>query len=227
MRIRTWVCALVVSVATAGVAAADDAPGWGGWYGGAYGGYIFGDFQAEDPDHFETTGDFDDDGAMAGIYVGRRSQKANRTVIGFELTLPLFMEKGTAVDKEFYPDLVTYEGDPKLGAFGGVQVGKAMGSTLPYLFASVGVVSGEGKTFNVDENDAYSPGFVQSATATHFAWQAGAGLDCRAGAAWLIGARAAYFQATKADYTMPWNRPGPNKFGLNAVQVQFNVGRQF
>ena len=58
-------------------------------------------------------------------------------------------------------------------------------------------------------------------------WQAGAGLDCRAGAAWLIGARAAYFQATKADYTMPWNRPGPNKFGLNAVQVQFNVGRQF
>jgi opacity protein-like surface antigen len=215
---------LLGMVSGTGVAAAE---GWTGWYGGAYGGYIFGKLTSSDPDHFLTTGEFDDNGATAGIQIGRRTQNENNVVMGFELTIPLYTESGTAVDTVYFPGLVTYEGDPKLGALLGVQVGKASGRTLCLLSAAVGFMSAEGKTFIVDENDAYSPGFVQSASATHFVWQLGGGIERQVGTDWLIGARASYLKVAKADHTMSWNEPGPNEFGLNAAQVQFSIGKQF
>lgn len=227
MHIRRWILVAALSLATAGSAAAQDTANWSGWYGGGYGGYIFGKLTSNDPSHFTTTGEFDDNGATAGIYVGRRTQSANDMVLGFELVLPLFTETGSAVDTVFFPGLVRYEGDPKLGAFIGVHAGKATGKMLPLVFAEAGFMSAEGRTLNVDENDQYSPGFVQKASASHFVWKLGAGLDYRMGTNWMLGARGAYMKVGKADHTMSWNTPGPNEFGLNCTQLQVNVGRQF
>ncbi len=226
MVMRTLMLLAVLSFGAATLAHADDSS-WSGLYGGAYGGYIFGKLTSSDPAHFQTTGEFDDNGATAGIVLGHRKQNDRNVVLGFELVIPLYTEKGTAVDTVYFPGLVTYEGDPQLGALVGVQVGKASGRTLCLLSAAAGFMRAKGRTFNVDENDAYSPGFVQESEATHFLWQLGGGVERRVGTDWMVGARAAYMKVGKADHTVPWNEPGPNEFGLNAAQVQFTIGKQF
>lgn len=89
---------------------------------------------------------------------------------------------------------------------------------------AVGITSVDGKTYNVDLDENYSPGFEQSAVATHFIWQLGAGIDYRVSPVITLGARVAAFTGAKADHTMPWNEPGPNEFGYESVLVQLNLG---
>jgi hypothetical protein len=48
------------------------------------------------------------------------------------------------------------------------SVGRAMGKALPYAFGAAGFTNVDGNTLNVDLSQSYSPGFVQSAAATHF-----------------------------------------------------------
>lgn len=79
----------------------------------------------------------------------------------------------------------------------------------------------------MDENDLYSEGAVQSAAATHFVWQLGAGMDYQVSQVVFLGIRIGAFVAARADHTMPWNEPGPNNFGYNSFLVQVNGGYRF
>jgi hypothetical protein len=212
-------CALL-----SGVAQAEDNANWSGWRVGAFGGNLWGKVNSNDPTHEQTTGDYKDDGGIAGVYGGWRHQNAKNLVVGLELNVPFYVFTGSAVDTVYFPGLVKYEAKSKAGAFLGVNVGKAMGKALPYLHGAIGFARIDGRTLNVDDNDAYSPGFVQSATATHLMWQAGGGLDYQLGAKWLAGVRVVAFIGDRADHTMSWNEPGPNEFGYKATLLQFNVG---
>ena len=42
-----------------------------------------------------------------------------------------------------------------------------------------------------------------------------------------VGGRVAAFMGTRADHTMSWNEPGPNKFGYRAALLQLNLGYGF
>jgi opacity protein-like surface antigen len=198
-----------------------------GWYVGAYGGYISGELNSNDPSHKESTGDYNDDSPMAGIFGGYDWNYDNDWIAGVELMIPLYIEKGTAVDKQYYPDLVTYEASYRFALLLAAKWGHSFGNALPYLFGAIGFVNAEGKTFNVDNNDNYSPGFEQSAAATHFVWQLGAGFDYQISKVWFLAARVAAFIAAQADHTMPWNEPGPNLFGYDSILMQINVGYRF
>ncbi len=200
---------------------------WTGWYGGAFGGYVSGELNSDNPDHKASTGDYDDDSPMFGVSVGYNRQFTSRWVAGFEVILPLYMQKGTAVDKVWFPDLVTYEATFRYGLIVAVKGGKSFGKALPYAFGAIGITDVNGKTYNVDEDENYSPGFEQSAAATHFIWQLGAGVDYMVSEKMFLGARVAAFTGAKADHTMPWNEPGPNEFGYDSVLLQLNFGYRF
>lgn len=200
---------------------------WTGWHAGAFGSYVSGKLNSNDPAHEESTGDYDDDGPLAGICVGYHRQYGNDWVAGAEVMLPLYMEKGTAVDKQYFPDSVTYEAHYCYGLLIAAKGGRSYGKALPYAFGAIGFVNVDGKTFNVDLDEIYSPGFEQSAAATHFVWQLGVGIDYQMSSVVFLGARVAAFTATRADHTMPWNEPGPNNFGYNSVLVQVNGGYRF
>jgi opacity protein-like surface antigen len=199
---------------------------WDGFYAGPFVGYVDGKL-ATNPDHASTTGNYDDNGVMAGIVGGYRKQMDNNIVIGGELIVPLYMEKGTAVDLVFFPGQIIYEAKPKLGVLASVQVGYATGKALPYVFGAVGFARVEGRTLNVDLQENLSPGFVQKDSATPVVWQLGAGLDVQASESLVIGGRIAFFKVERADYTMPWNSPGPNKFGMSSALGQVSVTYRF
>jgi opacity protein-like surface antigen len=214
---------LASALALGGTAQAGEPESWAGWRAGAFGAFVSGKLNSNDPTHEQSTGDYKDSGPMAGIYTGYRHQSAGNLVVGVDLILPLYIFKGTATDKQYFPDKVFYEAKSRYGAMLGAQVGPAMGKALPYVFGVVGFANIDGRTLNVDENDQYSPGFVQSAKATHFVWQGGAGLDYQCGEKWLAGVRAGAFMGAQADHTMPWNEPGPNMFGYHAFKMEFNL----
>ena len=58
-------------------------------------------------------------------------------------------------------------------------------------------------------------------------WQLGGGVDYNVNNDIFIGARVGAFIGERADHTMPWNEPGPNLFGYNALLLQFNLGYRF
>lgn len=227
MRTKRWIVALAATIITTGIAHAGEPVNWTGWHAGAFGGYISGKVNSNDPSHETTTGSYKDDGPTAGIYGGYRRQNAKNMVLGVDLVLPLYSFTGSAVDTVYFPGLVKYEGDPTFSVLVGAHVGRAAGKALPYLYGAVGFVGVEGRTLNVDDNDNYSPGFVQSASATHFAWQGGAGLDYQISEKMFAGIRVVAFFASRADHTMSWNSPGPNEFGYHSALVQVNLGRRF
>ena len=197
------------------------------WYAGVFGGYLSGELNSDDPTHFETTKDFNDDSPMAGVFIGYQHQFDEEWFGGAEIIIPLYIEKGTAVDAVFFPDLVTYEASYKYALFLTGKFGHIFGRALPYVYGSVGFANVDGKTLNVDENDNYSPGFEQSAAATHLIWQIGGGIDYQISEVIFIGARIAAFIGAQADHTMPWNEPGPNMFGYDALLLQFIAGYYF
>lgn len=218
---------LVAILLAASPASAGGLVDWTGWYAGAFGCYVSGKVNSNNPLHDESTGDYDDDSPMAGICGGYHRQFDNDWVAGVEVMLPLYMQKGTAVDKQYFPDSVTYEASYRYGLFIAARGGRAYGKILPYGFGAIGFTSIDGKTHNVDLNDSYSPGFEQSAAATHFVWQLGAGIDYQVSEVVFLGTRVAAFIAARADHTMPWNEPGPNKFGYNSILVQVTGGYRF
>ncbi|MCP4685932.1 MAG: porin family protein [bacterium] len=232
MRTRKMhLCGILVSVAflIAGVqvSAQDEVVDWTGWYAGAFGGYVSGELTSDDAAHFESTGDFDDDSPTFGIFGAYNRQFDNNWVAGFELILPLYMQKGTATDKQFHPDSVFYEATYRYGVMVAAKGGKAFNKVLPYGYAAVGVTNVNGKTLNIDKDNMYSEGAEQSAAATHIIWQLGAGADYLVKENLYAGARIAVFTGAKADHTMPWNEPGPNEFGYDAVLFQVNFGYKF
>jgi len=206
---------------------ADEPEDWTGWYGGAFGGYVSGELNSDDPAHKQSTGDYDDDSPIFGISVGYQRRYQSVWIAGVEVMLPLYMQKGTAVDKQFHPDSVTYEACFQYGVLVAGKFGRDFGNKLPYAFFAVGLTNVDGKSINVNEMDIYEEGFIQSAKATHFIWQIGAGLDYQVKENVFIGVRLAAFTGAKADHTMPWNEPGPNNFGYNSMLIQFNGGYWF
>ena len=194
------------------------------WYVGAFGGYILGHLTSDDPAHEQSTGDYKDDSPIAGVFIGYNFMQDAEWFASGEVIIPLYIKKGTAVDKQYFPDLVTYEASYRYAVWLAGKFGRYYGKAQPYLFGAVGVVNANGKTYNVDENDNYSPGFVQVAAATHFILQLGGGLDYPLNDEMFIGARVVAFIGFKADHTMPWNEPGPNMFGYNAMLLQINLG---
>ena len=220
---------LVVTMAVTGAAYATDPVDWSGWYVGTFGGYLNAKLTTNDPTHFESTGEFDDNSPIAGVHAGINKLLKNGWLIGGELIIPLYLEKGTAVDTEFFPDAdprVIYEADQKWSVLAGAKVGKPMGKVLPYLFGAIGFGNADGKTLNVDDNDIYSPGFVQSANATHIVYQIGAGSDYQLSEAVFMGVRVLAFNSNQKQYEMPWNEGERNNFGMNSLVVQVNLNYQ-
>lgn len=197
------------------------------WYAGIFGGYLSGKLNSDDPSHEASTGDYVDDGPILGILLGYEGNVSENWVAGAELVIPLYMKKGTAVDKQYFPDLVTYEASYRYALFLTGKFGYNMDKMLPYVFGTVGFANVNGKTFNVDLDENYSPGFEQSAAATHLILQIGGGLDYNFSEVIFASARVGAFIGAKADHTMPWNEPGPNMFGYNALLIQLNLGYRF
>ncbi len=203
---------------------------WSGWYAGAFGGYLNGKLTSNDESHFETTGEFEDNSPIFGIFAGKNHQTTSGWVIGVEVLLPLYLDKGTAVDTEFYPDAnprVTYEADYKWSVLAGIRAGKPRGDFLPYVTLALGLAKADGKTINLDNDNVYMPGAEQSASATHLVYQAGVGADYLAGQNLWLGLKILAFNSNKKQYEMPWNEGELNSFGLNSLVVQAQVTRRF
>lgn len=213
---------LAVSDAFAG-----DQDNWTGWHAGVFGGYLSGKLNSDDPTHAESTKDYKDNMPLIGISGGYHRQFNNDWVAGIEVMVPLYIKKGTATDREYYPDSVFYEASYQYGVLLAAKGGRALGKALPNIFGTIGFINVNGKTLNVDENDLYSPGEEQTAAATHFVLQLGVGMDYLVSEAILLGARIGTFRAARADHTMPWNEPGPNMFGYKALLMQFNGAYRF
>lgn len=223
-------CVLVMLFAIAGAALAGDADDWSGWYGGIFGGYVDGKLTASDEGHLETINEVDDNSPTFGVQLGVMKQSPSGWVYGGELLVPLYLQKGTAEDFEYFPDEnppVIYEAHHKWSVLAGGRLGKAMGRWLPSVFAAVGFAHGEGKTLNVDESDVYSPGFEQSASATHMVYQAGGGADCMVNDRVFLGVRLLVFNSDQQKYEMAWNRGEDDDFGMHSFLVQAHVGRRF
>jgi opacity protein-like surface antigen len=197
------------------------------WYAGIFGGYLSGKLNSDDPSHEASTGDYVDDGPMLGILIGYEGKVSENWLAAAELVIPLYMKKGTAVDKQYFPDLVTYEASYRYALFLTGKFGYEMDKILPYVFGTVGFANVNGKTFNVDLQENYSPGFEQSAAATHLIFQIGGGVDYDFSEVIFASARVGAFIGAKADHTMPWNEPGPNMFGYNALLLQVNFSYRF
>lgn len=197
------------------------------WYGGVFGGYLSGKLNSDDPSHEASTGDYNDDGPMLGLLVGYQNKVGDNWIAGAELVIPLYMEKGTAVDKQYFPDLVTYEASYRYALFLTGKFGYDINDILPHIFGTVGFANVNGKTFNVDLEENYVPGFEQSAAATHLIFQIGGGVDYNISEVLFASARVGAFIGAKADHTMPWNEPGPNMFGYNALLLQVNFAYRF
>lgn len=197
------------------------------WYAGIFGAYLSGELNSDDPTHKASTGDYNDDGPMLGLLVGYQNKVGDNWIAGAELVIPLYMEKGTAVDKLYFPNLVTYEASYRYALFLTGKFGYCMDKLLPYAFGTIGFANVNGKTFNVDLDENYSPGFEQSAAATHLVFQIGGGVDYNFSDVIFASARVGAFIGAKADHTMPWNEPGPNMFGYNALLLQINFSYRF
>ncbi|MFQ5567071.1 MAG: outer membrane protein [Paracoccaceae bacterium] len=219
--------AALLSLSLLGLAPAKAAePGtfdWTGFYLGAYAGFNWGNLDISE-DHLSTTGNFDENLWEAGVFGGYRRQLSNRMVIGAELMVPFFLEKGTAEDEVFFPapafdPPVKYEAEGNWGVFAIAQVGRAFNRTLPFIEAGIGVVNATGRTLNVDVNDLYDPGAKQSDTNTHFAFLVGAGIDHAVADHFVLGIRYNYMHLSNENYEMPWNAPPPNSFGASSHKV--------
>ena len=165
------IAVLVVTMVVACTTYATEPPDWSGWYDGIFGGYQDGKLTTNDPSHFETTGEFNDNSPIFGIQGGINKSLQNGWVIGGELIIPLYLQNGSAVDTVFFPNAdpkVTYEAYHKWSVLTGAKAGKPFGKVLPYIFGAIGFANVEGKTVNLDNDNNYSPGSEQSATATHF-----------------------------------------------------------
>jgi len=204
---------------------------WTGFFVGAYGAHNWGDLDIAQ-EHRATTGNFDENLWEAGVFGGYRKQLSNRMVIGAELMVPLYQEKGTAEDKVFYPapeykPPVKYEAEGNWGVFVKGQVGRAYKRTLPFLEIGVGLVNATGRTLNVDDSDEYDPGATQSDTNTHFAFLAGVGVDHAVTDHLILGIRYNYIHLSNEHYEMPWNDPPPNSFGASAHKVLATLSYKF
>jgi opacity protein-like surface antigen len=230
MTSQRWIPACLLLLIAGAAPAREPARNWTGWHAGAFGGYVDAGLTSDSSGHEQTTGQYDDNSPILGIRGGYDRQFANGWLAGAELILPLYMSKGTALDTLYFPDSnprVKYEADFRWGVLLGGRAGRPFGKALPYVFAAAGLGNANGKTLNVDDNDNYSPGFVQSAAATHFIWQAGGGGEYQLTPRVVAGGRVGAFMGAKADHTMPWNEPGPNKFGMKSLLLQANLGYRF
>ncbi|MFH1841995.1 MAG: hypothetical protein ABIF77_02210 [bacterium] len=230
MHNRMKLVILVMAATLAGTACASEPVDWSGWYVGAFGGYLNGKLTSNDPGHFETTGEFEDNSPIAGIQAGLNKQSESGWVFGGELIIPLYLDKGTAVDTLFFPDAdpkVIYEADHKWAILVGGKAGKPVGKMLVYLFGALGFANADGKTLNLDETNAYSPGSEQSANATHLVYQIGAGADTPVNGTVFMGIRVMAFNSNQQQYEMPWNEGENNNFGLNSLVVQVHGSRRF
>lgn len=210
--------------------AQDSADPWSGWYAGAFGGYLNGKLTSNDEGHFETTGEFEDNSPIFGVQVGKNHLAESGWVFGGEIILPLYLDKGTAVDTEFFPDAnprVTYEADYKFSILAAVKAGKPRGKMLPYVFGAIGFASADGKTINLDDDNMYSPGSEQSASATHLVYQFGVGGDYLVSPKMYVGVRVLGFNSNQKQYEMPWNEGENNNFGMNSLVIQGHLARRF
>jgi len=230
MRKLVSVLIMVPILALACAARAAEPADWSGWYGGVFGGYVDGKLTASDEGHLETITNVDDNSPTFGIQIGVMKQSPGGWVYGGELVVPLYLQNGTAEDFEYFPDEdppVIYEAHHKWSVLAGGRVGKAVGRWLPSVFAAVGFARAEGKTLNVDESDAYSPGFEQTASATHMVYQVGGGADCLVSDRVFVGLRLLVFNSDQQKYEMAWNRGEDDDFGLHSFLVQVHAGRRF
>ncbi len=216
----------ILALALVPAAARAETANWDGFYAGAFAGYVDGKLLT-DPGHASTTTILKDNGFMTGLVAGYRKQSDSNVVIGGELIVPLFLEKGRAVDHVFFPGQVFYEAKGKFAVMAGAHVGIATGKALPYVYGAVGIARVEGRTLNVNELDQLTPGFVQKATATPLVWQIGAGVDVQASPQFVVGARAGLFRVERADYNMPWNAGDVNKFGMSSFLGQVTLTYRF
>lgn len=227
-RILSVVVAL--AVLGSGTACADEPYDWAGWYAGIFGGYVNGELTSNDPAHFETTGEFDDNGFMFGIQGGYQTQNAKNWVFGAEVTIPLYLENGSAVDTEFFPEAdprVIYETDYKGALLVGGKAGKAFGKWLVYGCGAIGLAKNDGRTVNLDNDNNYSPGSAQVASATHLVYQLGGGGDLRLRKALSLGARILIFNSDQQQYEMPWNEGENNDFGMHSLLMQVQLNYMF
>lgn len=204
---------------------------WTGFFFGGYGGHNWGDLDLSD-DHRKTTGNFDENLWEAGVIGGYRRQLSNSMVIGGEVMVPLYQEKGTAEDTFFFPapafdPPVEYEAEGNWGFFVKGQVGRAFDRILPFVEAGIGAVNATGRTLNVDVNDNYKPGAEQEATNTHLALLVGAGVDYAVSDHFILGLRYNFVHLSDENYEMPWNKPPPNSFGASAHKIVVTISFKF
>ena len=94
-------------------------------------------------------------------------------------------------------------------------------TTCPYCGVGCGVI------VSLDNDNNYSPGSEQSATATHFVYQLGAGGDYLVSQKIFLGLRIMAFNSNKKQYEMPWNQGEKNSFGMNSLLIQVNGNYRF
>ena len=74
MRKIRWLIPALLPVFVPCALFAGETADWSGWYLAVFGGNVSGELNSNDPSHFETTGNFDDSGMIAGIQAGKRFQ---------------------------------------------------------------------------------------------------------------------------------------------------------
>jgi len=222
---------LAISLLAIDSAVADDASfDWGGTYIGGYVSYNWGELDTEgDVTHLSTD---EDEVPIMGIFGGHRWNLSNGLVAGVAVEIPLLAEEDGAEDVTFFPrpafnPPVTYEYDIDYAFLLLGQIGRSYGRILPYLEAGVGRLEATYRVNNVDNNDVYTPGFVQQTSNTHWIWKAGAGVDYAIDNNLIAGFKLSYIKSNQESYDVPWLAPPPSNIGAESVSAYFTLAWLF
>jgi len=208
------------------------APGydWSGSYLGGYVSFNQGKLDTEgDVTHLSTD---EDDVPLLGIFGGHRWNIGNDLVAGIAIEVPLWAEEDGAEDVTFYPSPafdppVTYDYDIDYAVLIMGQIGRSYGRWLPYVEGGVGRLGATYRVNNVDNSDAYSPGFVQKTSNDHWIWKAGVGLDYAIDENLVVGAKLSYIKSNQESYDVPWLAPPPSNIGAESVSAYFSLAWMF
>jgi opacity protein-like surface antigen len=191
---------------------------WTGFYLGGFVGYLSGRLEGP-PLHVTDARNLEDDGWTAGLLAGYRYQFPNRFVLGLQLTVPLWAEKGTATSFGF-PG-TTYEVETNYAILGNVQLGYAFGRWLPFVQGGVGFANVTSRVFN------FVPAVLE-VEQDHTLWTVGAGLDYAVTNNFIVGARYTYVDVVRENHTNLQNAAfPPTDFGLTGHGVGFTLAYRF
>jgi opacity protein-like surface antigen len=194
---------------------------WTGFYLGGFAAYLDGDVSG-DPGHLVNASGINSDGWAVGVMAGYRYQFPNRIVVGAQISAPIWTDDGSAIGTGPIAGS-RFEIETKHAILGTLQLGYAFDRFLPFITGGFGAASVESRTFP----GGAAP--VQTRDVDHDLWTIGFGFDYAVTNNIVVGFRYGYVEASKEDYTVPFNTGVglSNEFSWDSHAVNFTFAYRF